>query len=139
MAAVNLDELAHAALIVDDGEGAAHALVARDTGLIHLLNDEYMDEEAPLPADAEAGGNYVSVPAAGELGLGNELVLRFAAHHLAGDQAAVREMLRTDDVDGFEQLLEARDATDAWQRFHTEETETVLRRWCDEHGLQAEG
>ena len=32
MTAVNLDELAHAALIVDDGEGSAKALVARDTG-----------------------------------------------------------------------------------------------------------
>jgi hypothetical protein len=75
MTAVNLDELAHAALIVDDGEGSAHALVARDTGMIHLLNDDYMDEEAPLPAEVEAGGKYVSVPAAGELGLGDELVL----------------------------------------------------------------
>jgi hypothetical protein len=139
MAAVNLDELAHAALIVDDGDGAAHALVARDTGLIHLLNDEYMDEEAPLPADVEADGQYVSVPAAGELGLGDELVLRFAAHHLAGDQATVRDMLREDDVDGFNRLLEERGAAAGWQRFRTEETETVLRRWCEQHDLQVEG
>lgn len=139
MTAVNLDELAHAALIVDDGEGSAKALVARDTGMIHLLNDDYMDEEAPLPADVEAEGNYVSVPAAGELGLGDELVLRFAAQHMAGDQPAVREMLRTDDVDGFEALLEERQASEAWERFRTEETETALRRWCEQHGLQVEG
>jgi hypothetical protein len=139
MAAVNLDELAHAALIVDDGDGEAHALVARDTGLIHLLNDEYMDEEAPLPADVESDGRYVIVPAAGELGLGDELVLRFAAHHLAGDQASVRELLQDDDVDGFNRLLEERGASENWQRFRTQETETVLRRWCEQHGLQAEG
>jgi hypothetical protein len=138
MASVNLDELAHAALIVDDGDGAAHALIARDTGMIHLLNDDYMDEEAPLPADAEAEGKYVVVPAAGEIGLGDALVLRFVANHLAGDQAAVREMLRTDDVDGFEQLLEERDATEAWERFRDEETETALRRWCEQHGLQVQ-
>lgn len=52
MAAVNLDELEHAALVVDDG---AKALVARATGMIHLLNDDYMDEEAPLPADSGGG------------------------------------------------------------------------------------
>jgi hypothetical protein len=139
MTAVNLDELAHAALIVDDGEGSAKALVARDTGMIHLLNDDYMDEEAPLPADVEAEGNYVSVPAAGELGLGDELVLRFAAQHMAGDQATVREMLRTDDVDGFEALLEERQASETWERFRSEESETALRRWCEQHGLQVEG
>jgi hypothetical protein len=138
MAAVNLDELAHAALIVDDGEGSAHALVARDTGLIHLLNDEYMDEEAPLPADVEAEGNYVNVPAAGELGLGDELVLRFAAHHLAGDQATVRDLLHEDDVDGFNRLLEERDAAATWQHFRDEQTRSVLLRWCEEHGLQAQ-
>ena len=55
MAAVNLDELEHAALVVDDGAGRAKALVARATGMIHLLNDDYMDEEAPLPADAGTG------------------------------------------------------------------------------------
>jgi len=138
MTAVNLDELAHAALIVDDGEGSAHALVARDTGMIHLLNDDYMDEEAPLPAEVEAGGKYVSVPAAGELGLGDELVLRFAAQHLAGDHAAVHEMLRTDDVDGFEALLEQREASETWEHFRDEQTRSALLRWCEAHGLQAE-
>lgn len=139
MASVNLDELAHAATIVDDGDGSAKALVARDTGMIHLLNDEYMDEEAPLPADSDTDGNYVSVPAASELGLGDELVLRFAFQHLAGDQAAVRELLRADDVDGFNRLLDERGARERWQRFRDEQTRSALLRWCEQHGLQAEG
>lgn len=139
MAAVNLDELAHAATIVDDGDGATHALVERDSGMIHLLNDEYMDEEAPLPADAGADGRYVIVPAASSLGLGDELVLRFAAGHLAGDQAAVRALLQADDVDGFKRLLDERAASDAWQRFRDEQTRTALLRWCAQHGLQGEG
>jgi hypothetical protein len=139
MASVNLDELAHAATIVDDGDGAAHALVERDTGMIHLLNDEYMDEEAPLPADLEADDRYVSVPAASALGLGDELVFRFAAGRLAGDQATVRELFRDGDDAGFKRLLEERGAWEAWQRFRDEQTRSVLLHWCGQHGLQAAG
>jgi hypothetical protein len=139
MASVNLDELAKAATIVDDGDGGAHALVERDTGMIHLLNDDYMDEEAPLPADLEADGRYVNVPAASSLGLGDELVFRFAAGQLAGDQATVRELFRRGDDDGFRRLLEERGALEAWQRFRDEQTRTLLLGWCARHGLQAEG
>lgn len=136
MAAVNLDELEHAAIIVDDSDGEAKALIARDSGMIHLLNDEYMDEEAPLPADLEGDDRYVVVPPASSLGIGDQLVFSFAAAHLAGDQPRVRELFDADDADGFEQLLEERGASEAWERFRKEETESALRRWCDEHGLQ---
>jgi hypothetical protein len=140
MAAVNLDELEHAALVVDDGHGRAKALVARATGMIHLLDDDYMDEEAPLPADGgDADGAYVTVPPASALGIGDQLVFRFVAMHLAGDLATVRDMVRDEDTDGFTRLLDERGATDAWQRFRGEETRTALRRWCDEHGLQVNG
>ena len=135
MAAVNLDELGHAALVVDDG---AKALVARATGLIHLLNDDDLDEAAPLPADGGDGdAAYVVVPPASLLGIGDQLVFRFAAAHLADDQAAVRALVEANDTDGFARLLDERGATESWQRFRTEETNAALRRWCAEHGLQA--
>ena len=135
MAAVHLNELEHAALVVDDG--GARALVARTTGMIHVLNDAYMDEEAPVPADAggDEDGDYVVVPPASTLGIGDGLVLRFAAAHMAGDQATVQELFRAGDIDGFTRLLDERGAADVWQRFRTEETRTALQRWCDEHGL----
>jgi hypothetical protein len=136
MAAVNLDELGHAALVVDDG---AKALVARATGMIHLLNDDYMDEEAPVPADGDEDGNqaYVVVPPASTLGIGDQLVFRFAAAHLAGDQAAIRALVDANDTDGFARLLDERGAAESWQHFRTEQTKAALRRWCDGHGLQA--
>ena len=142
MSAVNLDELEHAALVVEDGAGGARALVARATGMIHLLNDDYMDEEAPLPADggaADNDGDYVAVPPASSLGIGDQLVFRFVAAHLAGDQAQVADLVRANDTDGFTRLLDERGAAEDWQRFRTEQTHTALRRWCDEHGLQAKG
>jgi len=136
MTSVKLDELENAAMVVDDGAGATRALVSRASGMIHLLNDEYMDEEAPVPADAEGEGAYVPVPAASALGIGDALVFRFAASHMPGDEAKVRDLFRDQDSDGFMRLLEERVALDAWQRFRTEQTETALRRWCEEHGLQ---
>jgi hypothetical protein len=140
MASVKLDELENAAILVDDGEGSARALVARDTGMIHLLNDDYMDEEAPLPGDVDAGDAYVSVPAASTLGLGRELMFRFAATHLAGDRERVRELVGKDDgYDRFSKLLGERGMLDAWHRFRAEETRVALEGWCRQHGLQLDG
>jgi len=137
MASVKLDELENAAILVDDGEGSAKALVSRDTGMIHLLNDEYMDEEAPVPGDIEAGDAYVCVPAASTLGLGRELMFRFAATHLAGDRERVRELLdRGDGYDRFARLLEERGVLDSWYRFREQETRVALEGWCREHGLE---
>lgn len=140
MAAVKLDELENAAILVDDGEGSAKALVARDTGMIHLLNDEYMDEEAPLPGQIEAGGNYVPVPAASELGLGRALMQRFAGAHLPGDREHVHDIFaRQDPYDRFSKLLKERGELDAWYRFREQETRAALVRWCEQQGLQLDG
>lgn len=137
MPTVNLDELEQAAMLVEDGGGTVTALVSRDTGMIHQLNDEYMDEEAPMPSASDADERYVPVPAAGLLGIGDELVLRFAAAHLADEQALVRDLFRDRDIEGFARLLEERGAGKAWERFRAEATRTALRRWCEEQGLQA--
>jgi hypothetical protein len=137
MPSIKLDELENAAILVDDGEGSAHALVSRETGMIHLLNDEYMDEEAPLPGDVEAGGNYVPVPAASTLGLGRELIFRFTGSHLAGDQERVRALFaRGEGYDRFSHLLEERGMLDAWYRFREQETRTALEAWCRQHHLE---
>ncbi|WP_292038089.1 hypothetical protein [Massilia sp. UBA6681] len=136
MSTVNLDELEGAAMMVEDGGGSVTAMVSRETGMIHLLNDEYMDEEAPTPSASGDDARYVSVPPAGTLGIGDGLVLRFAATHLAEEQEAVRDMFRDRNTEGFARLLEQRGAGEAWERFHAEATRSALRRWCEENGLQ---
>lgn len=137
MSTVNLDELEGAAMMVEDGAGTVTAMVSRETGIIHLLNDEYMDEEAPMPSASGVDERYVPVPPAGMLGIGDALVLRFAATHLADDQEAVRDLFRDRDTEGFARLLQERGAGDAWERFHDEATRSALRRWCEDNGLQA--
>jgi hypothetical protein len=139
MSSVNLDELESAAMAVEDGAGTVTALVSRETGMIHLLNDEYVDEEAPAPSAAGGNERYVRVPPAGTLGIGDALVLRFAATHLADEQDTVRDLFRDRNTEGFARLLEARGAGEAWERFHGEATRTALRHWCEENGLQLAG
>jgi hypothetical protein len=136
MPTVNLDELEGAAMRVEDGGGTVTAMVSRETGMIHLLNDEYMDDEAPMPSASGGNAGYVRVPPAGTLGIGDGLVLRFAATHLAEEQDTVRDLFRDRDTEGFARLLEERGAGDAWEQFHEEVTRTALRRWCEENGLQ---
>ena len=136
MSTVKLDELEGAAMMVEDGGGSVTAMVSRETGMIHLLNDEYMDEEAPMPSAAGGNDGYVPVPPAGTLGIGDALVLRFAATHLAEDQDTVRELFRDRNTEGFARLLKERGAGEAWERFHEEVVRSALQRWCEENGLQ---
>ena len=136
MSTVDLDELEKAAMMVEDGNGMATAMVSRETGMIHLLNDEYMDEEAPMPSASGGDNGYVPVPPAGTLGIGDGLVLRFAATHLADEQDRVRDLFRDRNTEGFARLLDERGAGEAWERFHDEATRTALRNWCEENGLQ---
>lgn len=136
MSTINLDELERAAMMVEDGDGTVTALVSRETGMIHLLNDEYMDEEAPMPSASGGNDGYVSVPSAGVLGIGDGLVLRFAALHLVEDQNTVRDLFRDRNTEGFARLLRERGAAEAWERFHDQTTRTALWRWCEENGLQ---
>ncbi|XYJ08334.1 hypothetical protein ACSUZJ_13020 [Telluria sp. B2] len=136
MSTVNMDELERAAMMVEDGDGTITALVSRETGMIHLLNDEYMDEEAPTPSASGGYDGYVPVPAAGTLGIGDGLVLRFAAIHLAEDQHTVRDLFQNRNTEGFARLLQERGAAEAWERFHDETTQSTLRRWCEANALQ---
>lgn len=136
MSTVNLDELEGAAVMVEDGGGTVTAMVSRETGMIHLLNDEYTDEEAPMPTASASNDGYVPVPSAATLGIGDGLVLRFAATYLAEDQDTVRDLFRDRNTEGFARLLEERGAGGDWERFHDEVTRTALQRWCEENGLQ---
>jgi hypothetical protein len=136
MSTVNLDELEAAAMQVEDGDGSVTALVSRETGIVHLLNDEYMDDEAPMPSASGGDNRYVPVPSAATLGIGDGLILRFAATHLAEDQDTVRDLFRDHDTEGFARLLQERGAAEAWETFHEEATRSALRSWCEENGLQ---
>lgn len=136
MATVKLDELEGAAMMVEDGGGRVTAMVSRETGMIHVLDNEYMDEEAPMPSASGGNNSFVPVPSASMLGIGDGLVLRFAATHLAEDQDTVRDLFRERNTEGFARLLDEHGAGQAWERFHEEVTRTALRRWCEENGLQ---
>ena len=138
MPQVNLDELENAMALMDDEFSDTEAWVARDTGIIHIRNDEYLDEEAPLPADVDDDKRYVPIPSLRALDLGNTLVFRFAEEYLPGDVERVHEFFRRKGAYGrFSRLLEMRSAKDEWHRFRDESTRAALREWCEKNDLQA--
>jgi hypothetical protein len=141
MASVKLDDLENAIVMVDSGLGDAKAWVERETGIIYMRNDEYMDDEAPLPADIDNDDEgYVAVPGAREFDLGHALAFRFTESHLPGDEEKVREFFRKPGAYArFSRLVESRGARDDWHRFREDETRAALQRWCEQHGLQLEG
>jgi len=80
--------------MIDEFDGEVKAWVARETGIVHVRNDEYMDDEAPLPADVEDDERYVPVPDIKQLDPGKRLVFRFTGARMPGDEHAVRESFR---------------------------------------------
>lgn len=59
--------------MVDKFDGEVKAWVARETGIVHVRNDEYTDDERPLPADVEDDERYVPVTDIKQLDLGKRL------------------------------------------------------------------
>lgn len=99
--------------MVDEFDGKAKAWVARETGIVHVRNDEYMDDETPLPADVEDDERYVPVPDIKQLDLGKRLEFRFTEAHMPGDEHAVRESFRKKGAySRFSDLVAERGETD---------------------------
>lgn len=125
---VNFRDLEEAIMLVDEMLINTEAWVARDTGIVHIRSDEYMEDETPLPADIDDRERYVPVPGSRSLDLGRDLVFRFAEEYLAGDQETVRGFFRKKGAYArFSHLLETRGTTQEWYRFREEATKAALR------------
>ncbi|MGF6227697.1 hypothetical protein QFZ27_001652 [Inquilinus ginsengisoli] len=120
------------------GVGENMAYISLDTGKTHLVSAsvDMMEEEA-VPDDLETSDRYLAMPDKNELGLGRDLVLRFAARELPDDHDAVKDMFRRKGAyRNFRHLLETRDVLQRWYDFENRETENALKVWCEENAIQ---
>lgn len=137
MSHVDLSELENAMIMVDGTGSMTRAWVSRETGIVHVRNDDYMDDEAPLPADVEDDDRYVPVPGIHELDLGKQMVFRFTREYLPGDEEKVRDIFRKKGAYArFSSLLDQCGERDNWHRFRDEQTAAALREWCEDNGLR---
>jgi len=111
------------------------AYVSRRTGIIHWITDAVDDNEPP--DDLDDASVYVAVPHQSDLDLGRPLALRFAAERLPDFQDVIAGFFRQRGAYGrLKDFLDRRGRLQEWYEYETAATESALREWCREEGLQ---
>lgn len=117
-----------------DGEGAAY--VCLETGRVFFQSD-WTDDDDELPADLDDPARYLALPTRRELDLGRALVMAFIEEASPTDLETVRSYFRQRGAYGrYKDLLARRDLLDSWYAFEQAATESALREWCAQNGLQ---
>ncbi len=112
------------------------AFVNLDTGAMHCTSN-LIDLEEDVPDDLETSDRYIALPHKNDLDLGRDLALLFVEQDLPGDLSTVAGFFRSRGAySRFKDLLATRDALETWYAFEAQATETALRAWCSEHGIQ---
>ena len=110
------------------------AFVSLERGTVHIVSGD-MELEEELPEDIETGP-YLALPGKRELDLGRELVMEFSEKYLPGDAEAVRSFFHRRGAYGrFKEFLDRRGQLDAWFEFERSATESRIRQWCADHGI----
>ena len=110
------------------------AFVSLERGTVHIVSgDLELDQE--LPEDIETGP-YLALPGKRELDLGWDLAMEFSEKYLQNDAETVRSFFRRRGAYArFKEFLECRGQLAAWFEFERSATESRLRQWCGDHGI----
>lgn len=137
MPEVDRNDLEDAMRMLDESGSAARGWVSRDTGKVHLRNDELEDLGEPLPADIDDGEQYIDVPPLRTFDLGPGLVARFTREHLPADHERVKAFFRSQGAyRRFSALLAERGNTATWHSYRDDAIRNALQEWCEENGLR---
>lgn len=110
------------------------AFVSLERGTVHIVSSD-LELEEELPDDIETGP-YLALPGKRELDLGRELVMEFAEKYLSSSAETVRGLFHRRGAYGrFKEFLDRRGQLDAWFEFERSATESRLRQWCADHGI----
>lgn len=137
MVAVNLEELKEAVDFVSGGEEFDNAAyISLETGRI-FFHSTLVDMGEDLPEEIDDAYRYLPVPHRYDLDLSRRLALDFAAAELPADLDQVFAYFRRPGAyRRFKALLATRDKLDTWFAFEDAATESALRGWCTENGLE---
>jgi hypothetical protein len=119
-----------------NGPVETSAFIDLATGKFHYIGD-WVDPDQGTPEDIADSDGYLAVPRKNNLDLGRQLVMAFVEQHLPGDYDRVVDSFHKRGAYGrFKDLLDRRDAREAWYAFESDATERALKQWCEEHGIQ---
>ncbi|MDT8317109.1 MAG: hypothetical protein RQ824_03825 [bacterium] len=133
----NYSDIEDAFHFVSSGQMYMHeAVLNKETGEVYYRSDMSGIDEFPDDADDE---KYEYIPHKNELNLGRDLVFRFAAGVIPD---------KLDEVEGcfhkrgaysrYKDLLDRVGKLDEWHEFEPSATETALREWCEEQGIEVD-
>ena len=133
------EDIENAFLFVSIGpEFSKSAYLCRDTDQIYYVTD--LDDLDELPDHVDGVERYIQIPDRNDLGLGKSLVLDFISVHLPRELGDVEGMFqRSDAYARFEHLLERKGLLDRWHKYENEHTESALRTWCANKGIELSG
>ncbi len=110
------------------------AFVSLERGTVHIVSSDLELEEERLE-DIETG-TYLALPGKRDLDLGRELVMEFTEKYLPSSAETVRGFFHRRGAYGrFKEFLDRRGQLDAWFEFERSATESRLRQWCADHGI----
>ena len=134
MISVNWSELLDAFEFASAG---GEVFVDLDTGVLHYSEDEFdVDVDDESPEAVETSGRNIALPHKNDLDLGRSLVLAFVAQNLPADVGSVAGYFRARGAyRRFKDLLQHRNALEAWYAFEKEATEKALMQWCADHEI----
>jgi|JRYI01.1.fsa_nt_gb hypothetical protein len=119
-----------------DGPIDVEAFVNLERGTVHIVSDD-MELDEP-PADLESGP-YVRLPDKADLDLGSQLAIDFATERMPDELEAVLGFFRKRGAYGrFKSLLERKGQLQAWYDYEEAATESRLRQWCVDQGIELE-
>ncbi|MBC2710411.1 MAG: hypothetical protein HGJ94_05250 [Desulfosarcina sp.] len=114
-----------------------YAYLNKETGEAFYVS-EYGDSDE-LPEDIEDNEKYIEVPHKNELDLGRNLVFDFVGSQLPDDFDRVQGIFRSRGAyRRYKVLLDSRGMLQAWYDFEQRATESALRKWCRDNGIQLE-
>ena len=125
---------------VSFGQPMEHAAyLCMETGRVYW-HSEFGENEEPLPDDIDESERYVCIPHKNDLGLGRDLVLRFAEEYLAESYDNIRKFFsRRGAYARFKGLLENRSLLEKWYGYEANASEEALRQWCADNEIPIRG
>jgi len=121
--------------------GENRAYLCPTTGRV-VWNSDFMDslEEEEESDVLLEEGNWIEVPHKNDLGIGRELVFRFAARNLsAADYARIERIFSHRGAYGnFKDLLCERKLLQAWYDYSSQAEEKALEQWAAEQNIPIE-
>ena len=113
------------------------AFISKTTGQIYFVSAFGDSDE--LPEDIEDAAQYIAIPHKNDLDLGIALVRAFVWQRIPEQTQKVEHIFsRKGAYARFKNYLDTLGLLEAWYGFEAAQTESALKRWCEENSIDIE-